>query len=117
MARDVGRLGEAQFRMWAEQAGLIVNDSNNHDASGWDFFLEWPRSDRHDEEAVSIPYDLRPAPLQALVQVKSSDSSARRVKVSLSNWLRFAQTGVPCFFVILEFDGTDACQRAFIVHV
>jgi hypothetical protein len=116
MPRDLGRMGESALRGWGAQAGLVVNGSNDHDAAGWDFLLEWPIED-HGYPAASFPLDRRPAPLQCLVQIKSTASKRRHRSVKLSNWWRFVQNPIPTFFLVLEFDNSNECQRGFLVHV
>ncbi|HEX2208144.1 MAG TPA: hypothetical protein VHG93_10720 [Longimicrobium sp.] len=116
MRRDLGKMGESLLRGWSAEAGLIVNSSDDHDAAGWDFLLEWP-AENHPNLAASFPLDRRPAPLQCLVQVKSTTSKRRRWSVKLSNWWRFVRHPAPTFFLVLEYDTSGGCQRGFLIHV
>jgi len=115
MSRDVGRMGESLLRQWASQEGLILNSSDDHDATGWDFLLEWPTISSGG--VVRAPLDRAPAPLQCLIQVKSTDQKLQRWSISLSNWERLVRSPLPTFFLILKFDGTNECKEAFLVHV
>lgn len=117
MGRDVGRMGEGLLRNWAAQAGIVLNDSDDQDATGWDFFLEWPQTSSDTTDTLTLPFDRRTAPLQCLVQLKATDGRRGRRQVKLSNWQRFVQSALPAFFLVLEFDGRNDCQRAYLVHV
>jgi hypothetical protein len=68
-------------------------------------------------EAVQLFVDQMPSPLQCLFQVKSTSGTRGRCSVKLTNWLRFIHSPLPTFFLVLEFDGTDECQRGYLVHV
>ena len=81
--RDVGRLGEADLVRWCNQADLIVNQSRDHDASGWDYLVEWPPPKTQPGSLLSL--DRAPASLQAFVQVKATDGKERRRSVALTN--------------------------------
>jgi hypothetical protein len=108
--RDVGAMGEAILRQWAAEAGLICNPVER-DAAGWDFLIEFP------PPQGPVPLDKAPRPLQAFVQVKSSDRRGQVFRVKLDNWLRMVRTPLPAFFLLLEFDGKATPGRAFIQHV
>jgi hypothetical protein len=114
MARFVGKMGEHIVSAWAAEAGLVANRSVDHDATGWDLLLEWPTNDRCID---GLPLDRRPSPLHCLVQIKSTDRTAKRCDVKLSNWERLIRTPLPTFFLILEFDGGHQCAAAFLIHV
>jgi hypothetical protein len=38
-------------------------------------------------------------------------------RIKLDNWVHFVKNPLPTFFLVLEFDTQDDCQRAFLVHV
>jgi hypothetical protein len=63
--RDLGSMGEENFKLWCDSVGLIANRSQI-DRTGWDFFVEFPL-----EQIGSIPYDLLPTPIECKVQVNS----------------------------------------------
>jgi len=115
MARDVGKKGEAVLHDWTADVGIVTNKSTDHDATGWDFILEWPVVCNPD--ATTIPLDQALTPLKCLVQVKSTDTKINRWPVTLKNWLYLVRNPLPTFFIVLHFDGKSQCQRAHLVHV
>ena len=113
--RNLGDMGEGTLPTWASQVGISVNKANP-DRTGWDFLLEFPCP--HETRAdITLPLDREPGPLQCLVQVKSTDSRSGKRSVKLSNWVRLVRSPLPCFFLVLEFDTLDTCQRGYLVHV
>ncbi len=116
MTNDVGPMGEAVVPYWTSQVGIITVSSKDHDEAGWDFFLQW-RHPAPDARPLSLPLDRQPGPIQCLLQVKATRGRPRRWDVKLSNWWRFVDSPLPCFFLVLEFDQEVTCQRAFLVHV
>ena len=64
--RDVGGMGEAEFKKWCYSVGLAANKFHE-DKTGKDFLVEFPLDEnaKHTHEA----------PVTARVQVKSTDSS------------------------------------------
>lgn len=113
--RDLGQMGESTLILWANQEGLIVNKARDKDAAGWDFIIEWPLGDSSRD--AHLPLDRAPAPTRCVVQVKSTDSETGKCQVKLSNWWYLLTNPLPAFFLILEFGGSNKCQRAFLVHV
>lgn len=113
--RDLASMGESTLRLWASQVGIAANKSDP-DETGWDFLLElpWPLDQ---SETIALPLDRVPRPVQSFVQVKSSDGRPERWPVKLSNWVRLIESPLPAFFLVLEFDGEQTCQRAYLVHV
>jgi len=113
--RDLSEMGERTLGIWAAQVGISANKSDP-DKTGWDFFLELPLVfDR--SETITLPLDKVARPIQCLVQVKSTDRQPRKCQIKLSNWVRLVESPLPAFFLVLEFDGMDSCQRAYLVHV
>jgi hypothetical protein len=108
--RDLGGLGEDTLSTWCRQVGIIPQPPKK-DQYGWDFLLEFPL------EPSSLPYDLHPAPIKCWIQVKSTDTSKGNRDVALSNWQHLVNTSYPAFFLALEFDGQDDCQRAYLIHI
>jgi hypothetical protein len=104
-------MGEAVLRQWAGETGLVCNPVER-DAAGWDFLLEFPLP-----SPGELPLDKTPRPVQAFVQVKSTDTPGQRFNVKLDNWLRMVRTPMPAFFLILEYDGASYPERAFLQHV
>lgn len=111
----LGKLGEFAFSTWATQADFVVNPSEQ-DEAGWDFIVELAPGDAA-SDVPSIPAHHETFSFRGRVQVKATDSTAGFVDIKLSNWLRMVDDPQPTYFAILEFDGKDAPQRAYIVHV
>ena len=112
--RDLGGLGEIKVEEWALQRGIVPNRVH-HDKKGWDIFLEFPHA-----EPVTKKYylDIRAPELSCLVQVKATDKRVGKIPhIKLTNWERMAKSPLPCFFIVIEYDGKDNPQRAYIVHV
>lgn len=113
-SRDLGSLGETKVEEWAHQRGIVPNRVH-YDKKGWDIFLEFPYAE---PEQKKYFLDIRPPELSCLVQVKATDKKVGKIpQIKLSNWERMAKSLLPCFFVVLEYDGKDNPQRAYIVHV
>jgi hypothetical protein len=109
--RDVGRMGENTFETWCNSVGLVANRSQI-DKTGWDYLVEFQV-----EHADEHPADLAPPPLECRVQVKASDKCRRRLNVSLQNLERLVKTSIPTFVCVLEFEGMDVPQRAYLIHI
>ena len=110
--RDLGRLGEATLQAWCADSGATCNRAVE-DKAGWDYLVEIPTP----AGDSATPLDRRPGDVRCLVQVKSSDGKTRRRQVKLRNWSRLVSAPMPCFLLLLEFDGGRDCQRAFLHHV
>lgn len=112
--RRLGRLGEKTLDFWASQVGITINKAQE-DERGWDYILEFSnpstRADFH------FPLDKEPSLIICFVQVKSTDKGERSCSVKLSNWASLVKRPEPVFFLVLEFDHQDECQRAFLVHL
>ncbi|MFB6286084.1 MAG: hypothetical protein ABEK03_05865 [Candidatus Bipolaricaulia bacterium] len=116
MDRDVGDLGEKVAEMWCDQAGMTANRSYE-DERGWDCLAEFTLTEDESKTAVR-PHDRDLRGVKAFVQVKSTNSRRGRVSIKLSNWKYLAtETLHPCFILVLEFDGEDEPQRAYLIHV
>jgi hypothetical protein len=114
MTRPVGQLGEALLAKWAAEVGAACNKAVV-DRAGWDFLVEFTIGGRQDGK--SLPLDRIPAPLQCLIQVKSTDVASRRVETSLANWLRLVRSPLPTFFLLLSFEDSSECRAAYLSHV
>lgn len=117
MKKDIGGMGEHLLGVWAAQIGVVANPSQNKDAAGWDWFLEWPIESVAVSVKLKSRFDKLPSPVKCLVQVKSTNSTQSRVNVKLSNWFYLIRNPLPAFFLILDFAGQNECQRAFLVNV
>ena len=109
--RDLGELAEEFFRVWCTSAELIPNGSR-FDRTGWDFFVEFPW-----KRDASIAKDMLPSPIECKVQVKGTDKKKRSVSIPLSNLNRLIKVPLPAFYCLIEFDGMNEPQSAFLVHV
>lgn len=110
--RDLGAVSESIVQKWAAEAGCVANKAMR-DRTGWDFIFEVPP----EPPLRATPLDRQRAETQCFIQVKASDNTSGRRSVRLSNWKRLIQTPLPAFFLILEFDGKNDPQRAYLVHV
>ena len=113
--RDLGGLGEVEVERWALQRDIVPNRVH-FDKKGWDIFLEFPQVKPRDN--INYPLDLRFPEISCLVQVKATDQRIGKIsRIKVTNWERMAKSPLPCFFVVLEYDGKDDVQRAYLVHV
>jgi len=113
--RNLGKLGESEVEKWAHQRGIVPNKVQN-DEKGWDTILEFPYV--QSENIIPLPLDMRPPEISCRVQVKSTDKQNGKITgIKLSNWERMAKSPSPWFFIVIEFDGKDDAQRAYLVHV
>lgn len=109
--RDIGAAGESYFRAWCASAGITANPSQS-DAHGWDMLIEMQTP------GMSLnTSQLHEGMVEGKVQIKSTDSRKRYVDVELSNLHKMATTSLPAFFVLIEFEGSDAPSSAYIRHV
>ena len=112
--RDLGNLGETKVKEWALQRSIVPN-MVQIDKKGWDIFLALPYAQ---PETKKYSLDIRPPEISCLVQVKATDKKAGKIPcIKLTNWERMAKCTLPCFFVVIEYDGLDIPQRAYLVHV
>ncbi len=88
-------------------AAGVVGNRVCDDQNGWDFLVEFP------PVASDQPADLGPPGQSCFVQIKSSRSRRKSCNFKLSNAIRFAQHALPCFTVLLVFDG-DAVEPSEI---
>ncbi len=109
--RDLGELGETEFRRLCNAIGLTVHKSEM-DRTGWDFLVEFPC--KHESH---LPQDLASPPLECKIQVKSTDKRSKRESIKLSNLNRLVKAQMPAFFCFIEFDGEDRAKAGYLVHV
>ena len=74
--RDVGGMGEAEFKKWCDSVGLAANKFHE-DKTGKDFLVEFPL----DANAKHI----HEAPITARVQIKSTDKKRRKEQITFIN--------------------------------
>lgn len=111
MERDLGGLGESFFKGWCDSVGIVANESKV-DRTGWDFYLEISSG-----RELGVPDFLHASSVECKVQVKSTDSSRRKVQVELSNLHAMATSPLPAFYVFLEFENGSIPVNAFVRHV
>jgi len=109
--RDLGAMGEDTFSFLCNSVGLVANGSKI-DKTGWDFFVEFPESGNH-----QIPADMKPAPLECRVQVKSTDKKDRKVQINLKNMNRLVKAQMPSFVCLIEFHRQNDPQAIYLTHV
>lgn len=108
-SRRIGREGEKRFSLLCTQAGATCNASSEDDF-GWDKFVEFPPA------TSARPIDERPTQQAAIVQIKATRGSSRRVRISLDNALRLAKSSLPAFLVLVVIDDGGSA-RFYAVHV
>ncbi|NNB88189.1 hypothetical protein [Corallococcus exiguus] len=111
--RDVGGMGEDEFRKWLKSVGLIPNKPE-YDKGGWDFFVQWPVPQGTAENTLSL--DQLPKPISCLIQVKSSDTG-RTPEIKLSNWRHLCLDALPSFILLLNFGGGISPQTVHLIHM
>tara|TARA_R100000935_G_C2841555_1_gene171390 strand:- start:12068 stop:13660 length:1593 start_codon:yes stop_codon:yes gene_type:complete len=103
-SQKLGRLGEKEFGILCTQQGATSNESVEDD-HGWDHIVEVEPASK-----LALPADLRDGITRALVQVKSTAGKQRRARVKLSNALKAIQTDLPCFLVLMVFEGIELTE-------
>lgn len=109
--RDLGTAGEKYFGVLCAAAGMAANKSET-DIHGWDLFVEIDTSTNTFDRM-----SMHEGVIETKVQVKSTDGVRKSVDVELSNLKKMATSSLPCFYVLLEFDGGDAPARGYLRHV
>jgi len=105
----IGRRGETRFDVLCSDANVTVN-SSTWDDYGWDKLVEYPPR--------AVPFaaiDMQPGHVVAAIQVKTTETAARSVSISLSNALRYAKASIPQFILLIALDGPEPCF--FVRHV
>ncbi|WP_053121994.1 hypothetical protein [Pseudomonas sp. P1.31] len=108
--RDLGTAGEKYFGVLCAAAGMAANKSET-DVNGWDLFVEIDDSTNGFDRA-----SMHEGVIETKIQVKSTDGDRKSVDVELSNLKKMATSALPCFYVLLEFDGGDIPVRAYLRH-
>jgi hypothetical protein len=109
---QIGRIGERQFELLCERAGLICNKSTV-DVMGWDFIVEFPMA------AVGQGLTLDQRFARAVrVQLKSTlGRSGNRVRLSLSAIDRLAKDPHPAVVVVFRMRTDGETQSGYLVHL
>ena len=109
----VGRIGERQFEVLCERAGLYCNKSAI-DVMGWDFIVEFPMASAGQP---SLPLDQRPTNA-ARVQLKSTlGRTGNRIRLSLSAIDRLAKDPRPALIIVFRLRGDGELQSTYLVHL
>lgn len=109
----IGRIGERQFEVLCERAGLYCNKSAV-DVMGWDFIVEFPMVITGQPP---LPLDQRPTNA-ARVQLKSTlGRSGNRIRLSLSAIDRLAKDPRPAIIVVFRLRGDGELQSAGVAPV
>ncbi|WP_162560335.1 hypothetical protein [Tritonibacter mobilis] len=108
----IGRIGERQFEVLCERAGLYCNKSAV-DMMGWDFIVEFPMA----PAGQAVPLDQRPTNA-ARVQLKSTLGRAgNRIRLSLSAIDRLAKDPRPALIVVFRLQTDGELQSGYLVHL
>ena len=108
----IGRIGERQFEVLCERAGLYCNKSAV-DVMGWDFIVEFPMG----PPGQALPLDQRPTNA-ARVQLKSTlGRTGNRICLSLSAIDRLAKDPRPALIVVFRLRADGELQSAYLVHL
>lgn len=110
MDRDLGALGESEFKRFCASVGIVANKSDE-DKTGWDYFIEFPRSNSESN------LDKTPSPLECKIQVKATDGHTQRRSIGLLNFERLVKSSLPSFIVFMEFNNTDRVAKLYLVHI
>ncbi len=110
--RNLGNLGEGYFNKLCNGIGLICNDSQSHDAAGWDFIVSFP----HHPNAEVLA-DNAPPLIECKVQVKATDGLSKKVQITLSNLMKLCTSHLPAFIFFAEFNGHEDPDDVYLVHV
>ncbi|NMG41179.1 hypothetical protein GRZ55_18205 [Chelativorans sp. ZYF759] len=109
----IGRIGERQFELLCERAGLFCNKSTV-DIMGWDFIVEFPMGSGGQS---SLPLDQRQTNA-ARVQLKSTlGRTGSRIRLSLSAIDRLAKDPRPALIIVFRMRADSEIQSAYLVHL
>jgi hypothetical protein len=109
----IGRIGERQFELLCERAGLFCNKSTV-DIMGWDFIVEFPMGSGGQS---SLPLDRRQTNA-ARVQLKSTlGRTGNRIRLSLSAIDRLAKDPQPALIIVFRMRADGEIQSAYLVHL
>lgn len=110
MIKRLPQFAESHFATLCAAGGVICNPSQQ-DEAGWDFFIQFPAILK-----PGVPADMQEPGAEALVQIKSTTKAAPNARMKLSNALKAAQSGQPCFLVMVV-PGANALQpRLYARH-
>jgi len=111
-AADLGKIGETNFELLCDKAGLVCNKSSR-DVNGWDFLVEFPMA----APSLDVTLDQRTT-TACRVQLKSTVAGGNdRVSLRLSAAERLAKDAGPALVVVflLRPNGDGIC--GYLVHL
>lgn len=105
------RNAEGEVARLCRALGASVQDVTEDD-HGWDLLVEFPS-----QVETAFP-DLDPPLTRCFIQVKSTRSRRTSTRVKLSNALKFANDGTPCFVALATYpDGPKKHEALYLRHV
>jgi hypothetical protein len=111
MKRDVGQLGEDEFKRWCTLNRLSAVKSSP-DKMGWDFFVEFePEVD--DARPLDQQNDLK----KVLIQVKATDTMPGSARGKLSAVKLLVDTDLPAFIAQVGYAGRGTPRWARLLHI
>jgi hypothetical protein len=102
---------ERMIAWLGDLAGGVVQ-SVSDDQNGWDLMVEYPAIQGSD-----LPPDVAPPGYSVKVQVKSSKTARKSVRLSLSNALKYARHPLPYFVVLVTTERSDHDPTVYIRHI
>jgi hypothetical protein len=111
MDRDVGQLGEDDFRRWCTLNRLSAVKSSP-DKMGWDFFVE-SEPEMDDARPLDRQNDLK----KVLVQIKATDAMLGSARGKLSAFKLLVDADLPAFIVQIGYAGGGTPRRARLLHI
>lgn len=108
----IGQLGENRFKDLCDRARLKCSKVEP-DKTGKDFIVEFPL----ERASQDVSYDMRPAPKQILVQVKTILARNHRATLALSVAERLIQDLRPAIICIFRIDAYDTITDVHFVHL
>lgn len=91
------------------QVGAVASRPHR-DRHGWDYLVEF------DTSRKDFPADLEPPSQKCFVQIKSSTRYNKDVIIKLSNGIKFANSSLPCFIVLIMFGSRRRNPKIFVRH-
>ena len=109
-SHDIGKMGESFFENLCNQVDVTANRSFV-DRYGWDFFIEFP------DELSSLPLDIQPAPIEAKIQIKSTNKAITKCQIKLSALYRLVKDTKPAFILFFHYEKQSYPQKIYLLHI
>lgn len=107
---DLGKLGESTLDAFCSQASMVSNPAKL-DVLGFDNLVQI----EFEEELPA--HDLGAPPMRAFIQVKATQSRARRIPIRLTNWKKMIRDRDPWFVLICEVSAQRDVADVYVVHI